>query len=259
MEALTLRLLLPPLVIALASLAQARLGDRLGGLVVGLPLTSGTFLALLHVSHGSAALAHSAGGMLAGQVAVVVMACAYGWCAPRLSPAPTLLAALAAWAVTVTLVAGSPRGVIVTTTAYAVVVGLALLRWPSPAAAPADPTPRRAATDLALRVTVGSGLVIALTAGVQLLGPSLAGTLAAAPLVALVLSPSTHRQRGAGAVRDLLGGVVRGSAGAAAFAVVVVALAGPIGGLSLLAAIAACLATVGLLGARPLVRRPARA
>ena len=67
-------------------------------------------------------------------------------------------------------------------------------------------------------------------------------------LVALVLSPSTHAQRGAQAVQDLLGGVVRGSLGAAAFGLVVACTAGHLGGLALLVATAVCLATVALVG-----------
>lgn len=90
--------------------------------------------------------------------------------------------------------------------------------------------------------------MIALTAAVETLGSSLAGTLAAAPLVALALSPSTHAQRGARAVQDLLGGVVRGSLGAAAFGLVVACTAGHLGGLALLVAMAVCLATVALVG-----------
>lgn len=202
METIALRLLLPPLVIAVASLAQGRLGDRLGGLVVRLPLTSGTFLCLLHLSHGPEALAHGALGML----------------------------------------------VLVTAALHVLVALAALAWWPRAEAVAMDGPGRSARHDLVVRVSIGSALVIALTAAVETLGSGLAGTLAAAPLVALVLSPSTHRQRGARAVQDLLGGVVRGSLGAAAFGLVVAGTTPHLGGLALIAATAACLAVVGPVG-----------
>lgn len=248
METIALRLVLPPLVIALASLAQTRLGDRLGGLVVGLPLTSGTFLGLLYLSHGPEALAHAAAGILGGQIAVVVMCVAYATAARRHSPAVALLAAVIAWTVTITLVHRLVHDALVAAVGHALLALTALSLWPKTSAREGASPQRRARHYLLVRVAIGSALVLALTAGVQSLGPALAGSLAAAPLVALALSPSTHGQRGAGAVRDLLGGVVRGSVGAAAFALVVVGSAHELGGLSIVAATAACLAVVGVLG-----------
>lgn len=247
MEIIALRLVLPPLVIALASLAQGRLGDRLGGLVVGLPLTSGTFLCLLHLSHGTEALAHGAVGMLGGQIAVVVMCVAYAAAAPRHSPAVALATALVAWVVGVAVVRALVEGVDVTAALYGLVALVALTVWPRADALEVAGPRRSAGHDLLTRVVIGSALVITLTAAVETLGSGLAGTLAAAPLVALVLSPSTHVQRGAGAVRELLGGVVRGSVGAAAFALTVIGTAQVLGGLALLAAASACLAAVGVL------------
>jgi hypothetical protein len=247
-ETIALRLLLPPLVIAVASLAQGRLGDRLGGLVVGLPLTSGTFLGLLHLSHGPEALAHGALGMLGGQIAVVAMCVTYATAAPRHSSAVALAMTLVAWVIGIALVRTFAQGVLVTAALH-VLVALAVLAW-WPRAEPvtmAGPG-RSARHDLVVRVAIGSALVIALTATVETLGSGLAGTLAAAPLVALVLSPSTHRYRGARAVQDLLGGVVRGSLGAAAFGLVVACTAPHLGGLALVAATTACLAVVGLVG-----------
>ena len=247
-ETIALRLILPPLVIVFASLAQGRLGDRLGGLVVGLPLTSGTFLCLLHLSHGPEALAHGAVGLLGGQVAVVAMCVTYAIAAPRHSPALALGAALVAWVVGVTIARALVEGVLVTAALHALVALAALAGWPRSDTADTAVPSRSARHDILVRVAIGSGLVIALTAAVETLGSGLAGTLAAAPLVALVLSPSTHAQRGARAVQDLLGGVVRGSLGAAAFGLVVACTAGHLGGLALLVATAVCLATVALVG-----------
>lgn len=248
MEALALRLVLPPLVIAGATLAQGRLGDRLGGLVVGLPLTSGTFLGLLLLSQGGSATAHAAAGMLAGQVSVVVMAATYAWLASRAEACTAIAGTVLTWAASVPVVHAVDSSVAIGVLYVAAVLAV-LLRWPTPTAAEGDPPPTvSSGQQTAIRVTLGSGLVIALTAGVQVLGPVLAGTLAAAPLVALVLTPSTHVSRGPTAVRILLKGVVLGSVGAAAFAVIVLLSAEALGGAAIGMAVLACLAVVALTG-----------
>lgn len=212
MEILALRLVLPPAIVVLASLGQRHLGDRLAGLLIGLPLTSGTYLALILPSHGPAAVSGAACGMLAGQVAVTVTALAYAWLAPRTGTAAALLVTLAVWAATV--MALRPVGGVVSAALFVLLATFALLRWPTapPTTPPMDPTSRPAVGmgELAQRVVLTTGLVFTLTAGTTRLGPQFAGLLAAAPLVVLILTPATHRGRGADAVRALLHGVVRG-------------------------------------------------
>ncbi|KRE36977.1 hypothetical protein ASG73_11725 [Janibacter sp. Soil728] len=246
-EAIALRLVLPPLCIALATLAQHRLGDRLGGVVVGLPLTSGTFLGIVLLTHGRAAVTEAAAGMLAGQISVIAMTVAYAWLAGRAGVLTALLGTVAAWAGSVALVQ-LVDGPLAAGLVYVVVAAATLGLWPR-CAAPAKGSPLRPRRYLtAGRIALGSGLVITLTAGMSLLGPALAGTLAAAPLVALVITPSTHRTRGVDSTRVLLGGVARGSVGAAVFAVVLFATASVLGGPSLLVATTACLSVVALVG-----------
>ncbi|MBA4085563.1 MAG: hypothetical protein C0493_11645 [Kytococcus sp.] len=251
METLALRLLLPPLIITLASLAQSRVGDRRGGVLVGLPLTSGTFLVLLHLTDGPTTVGAAAVGMLGGQVAVVVMAAAYAWLAARATMPVALPLTLLVWAVAV-----SALGTVSTVSAlcglFGVVATAVLRRWP---AAVPDPVPDAGAPPALLpRVVLTSGLVLTLMAATPLLGAHLAGLLAAAPLVALVIAPSTHRARGAVATRALLRGVVTGSSGAAAFALVVILLAEPLGGSVFVPATLAALAPAVLAGrVRPTV------
>lgn len=201
MEILALRLVLPPAIVVLASLGQRHLGDRLAGLLIGLPLTSGTYLALILPSHGPAAVSGAACGMLAGQVAVTVTALAYAWLAPRTGTAAALLVTLAVWAATV--MALRPVGGVVSAALFVLLATFALLRWPTapPTTPPMDPTSRPAVGmgELAQRVVLTTGLVFTLTAGTTRLGPQFAGLLAAAPLVVLILTPATHRDRGADA------------------------------------------------------------
>ncbi len=210
MEILVLRLVLPPLLITMASLAQRRLGDRLGGLLVGLPLTSGTYLLLLLPSHGADAAADAALGVLAGQVAVVALCATYAWAAVRGGVAPALGAALVAWGL-VAAAAGALAHAWVVVAAFAALTAVVLRCWPnaSPSAVFAPTAPLWSV--LLVRASLVTGVVVGLSTATDALGPQLGGLLAAAPLVVLVLAPATHRDRGTVAVRALLHGVVRGS------------------------------------------------
>ena len=58
---LSLKLVLTPLLIAAASLAQRKWGGLAGGLIAGLPLTSAPVSVFLALEHGPAFAAHAAG------------------------------------------------------------------------------------------------------------------------------------------------------------------------------------------------------
>ncbi len=211
MEVLALRLVLPPLLVTLATITQRRLGDRAGGLLVGLPLTSGTYLLLLVPTHGADVAAEAATGVLAGQVGVVVLCVAYAWTAARARVAGTLGAALLAWAGAAASARWLAHPALVVGL-FAVLAAAALLTWP--ADRPSDPrgsSERVRRGELVVRASLAAGVVVLLSAATGPLGPRLGGLLAAAPLVVLVVAPATHRGGGPAAVRALLHGVLRGS------------------------------------------------
>jgi hypothetical protein len=72
-----LKLLLAPMLIALASLAARRWGPSVGGWLVALPLTSGPVLFFLALDHGASFAAAAAVGALAGLAAIAAFAFAY--------------------------------------------------------------------------------------------------------------------------------------------------------------------------------------
>lgn len=158
--------------------------------------------------------------MLAGQIAVVAMAVTYSGLA-RAGVLVALLGTVSGWLLAV-LAVWPLETLLVCSVVFGVLALAALCIWAptheghTPVATPSG------GRELTTRIVLASALVIALTTGVHVLGPQLAGLLSAAPLVALVLAPSTHRERGPEAARSLLHGVVRGSVGAAVFAIVVV-------------------------------------
>lgn len=243
-----LRLLLPPLVIAAASLGQRHLGDRFGGLLVGLPLTSGTFLGLLLPAHGPLAVADAAVGVLAGQVAVIVMTVAYARLArlARVGIAAALVGCLACWGVAIMAVR-PVTGLVLSSVIFAAVALVSLRTWPASTTSVVSRSVTAGGRELTMRVLLASALVISLTSGVDVLGPQLAGVLSAAPLVALVLTPTTHHERGEAAVVMLLHGVAKGSVSAATFALVLALSVEAMGSMAFLLATSAAAAVAALL------------
>ncbi len=249
MEPLALRLVLPPLVVIVAGLTQRHLGDRLGGLLVGLPLTSGTFLGLVLPAHGPAAVAEAAVGVLVGQIGVIVMTASYARFV-RAGVVAALGGAIVCWAVTV--VAVRPvDGLVLGLVLFAVVAALALRTWPVSAVPELAGRTGSGAGGFAVRVLLASALVVTLTSAVHVLGAQLAGLLSAAPLVALVLTPATQRDRGEAAAGALLHGVAKGAVGAAAFALVLAVAVQGLGGIAFLAAASAGIAVAGLVSVVP--------
>ena len=84
--AILLRIALTPIAFALVSRAQTRFGDRIGGRLIGLPLTTGPFLLTVCLTESRAVAARAAAGVTSGQMAVVVFCCAYGCPAQRMRP-----------------------------------------------------------------------------------------------------------------------------------------------------------------------------
>ena len=207
MELLLLRLAITPTLVGLVALVQRRFGDRLGGRLVGFPLTTAPFLLVLCLTHGAALTAAAAHGVVVGQISVVLFCLTYARLAPYVRP----------WvALAVSLVGGTScvlglATVASTWVAAAIVltfIGFALLTWPvvPPGATSTARTEGRWETPL--RMTVAGTVVAALTGAARVLGPELAGVLSTAPVILSVLTPTTHRAAGSPAARLLLRGAV---------------------------------------------------
>ena len=92
MNTLSLKLLLTPTLIGLASLAGRKWGAAVSGWLVGLPLTSAPITLFLALEHGTAFASRAALGILLGLTSVAVFCVAYSWLAFRLSWLPAMLA-----------------------------------------------------------------------------------------------------------------------------------------------------------------------
>jgi hypothetical protein len=241
MEMVLFRTALAPMITLLASLAARRLGPRWGGRLLGAPLTTGPFLMLLCVELGPAAAARAAQGAITGQLAVAGFCLTYGRIAARLRPVCALPVALGVGAGAGLLGVIANRAWLSAAVALAVILA-GLLTWPDRSSAPV--TERRAARwELPARMAVSGVIVGTLVTTAPLLGPAVAGTLSALPVLLAVLTPSVHHSLGAAAAADVARGALVSAAGTVAFLLVlsaglvpagpVVAFALAVGGLLL--------------------------
>lgn len=232
MESLVVRLVLPPLTVLLAGWLQARLGPARSGRLVGLPLTSGPFLAVLLLADGAPTAVAAARGVVAGQLMVVGFATVYAVCSLRHGRAASVLVAVpAVTALAGVLAAGAGHVPWPAPLVVGVVAVCALLGWRAEHVRPDAGTEvsTSGAGGLVGRAVLTGMLVALLAASTPLLGASVAGVLASMPLVICVVAPGVHRGGGALAARTLLRGTLAVVPGTVTFAAVVASTLLPLG------------------------------
>ena len=210
MESLVLRLFLPPLTVLAAGWLQHRVGPRLSGRLVGLPLTSGPLILVLLLAEGAPAAA------VAGA-------------STRRTAHWSLLAGVA-----VTTVLGASARAATAALAWSglAVVPVALIAlwlWRPDTTAVAAPT-RPSGAQLGFRAVLTGVLVAGLSTSSHVLGAGLTGVLASVPLVMAVVAPGAHRDAGPLTARSMLRGTLTVVPGTATFAAVLALTLVPLGG-----------------------------
>jgi hypothetical protein len=224
-----LELVVAPALVGAATLAARRWGQRTGGLVSAFPAIVGPVLLVAALQHGAAFAARAANGTLLGLVALAGFALVYGlvagWTGWRWSLALGWAAAGALGLAVAAVAAGPPVGLLVAAASLA--LAYRLLPGVGQGALPAEPVVPR--WDLPLRMALTALLAVSLTAAASRLGPVVGGVLAALPVLASILAAFTHARYGAGAVVELLHGMLGGMAGFVSFCALVAALVEPAG------------------------------
>ncbi|NHV27255.1 hypothetical protein [Burkholderia sp. D-99] len=214
MDHLLFKLVATPLLLAAATFAARRWGEAIGGLLVGLPLTSGPVSVFLALEHGPAFAAHATAGSLvatAGQAAFCIAYCRLakrGW--------PIALAgAAAAFSVVALLLKASalPETGLFLIAILAVALVLSVVPAAPVRAARLD-SPR---WDLPLRMALIAGLVVGVTMIAPYVGPETSGVLASFPFMVIILAVFAQRMSGPAAAQQLMRGMATGLLGFAAF------------------------------------------
>jgi hypothetical protein len=204
---LLLKLTLAPLLVAAATLVARRWGPRVGGLFVGLPLTTGPIFLFLAIDQGLDFAAGATVGILSGLVGLAAFALAYAAASRRAGWASSLaLAAVAFFAASAAIGQTGGVGVVGTGLAAwaALALAAALIRRPGPGVARAPPP----WWDLPVRMLAAAALTLGITAAAGRLGPVLSGIVGTYPVVSTVVTTFTHAQLGRAAAAAMLRGSV---------------------------------------------------
>lgn len=216
---LLLKLLLTPLFVGLISLADRRWGAKVGGWLVGLPLTSAPVTLFISLELGPAFVARMAAAILMGLISQALFCTTYARLSYELNWLGCWLIGWASFGIS-TLVFGQASIALPLLFAGVVcVLTLVLFLWPkSGQQVDAAHAPSWA---IAGRIVVATGLVLLLTTMASLLGPQLSGLLSPLPVFATVFAIFAHKLQGGIPARQVLHGVIVSSYACAAFFLVV--------------------------------------
>lgn len=202
-----LKITIAPLMILGVSYLQRRYGDRVGGWLLGLPITTGPFILIIGVQEGRIFAARSIHGVLLGQIALITFSWSYA-----------LVAARTRWflAIAIATLTCLATGYLVTelhmpfwlSTALLITTWLAATTWWPRSAFPEV----KVATphwELPVRIIVSLVVLISLSALAPHLGAKLAGALSTYPVLISVLGVFNHRRFGPGVTIATLKGLMQ--------------------------------------------------
>ncbi len=210
-----LKLILTPLLIAMATLVARRWGPVVGGIIVGLPLTSGPVSVFLALEQGREFAAVAANSVLLGTLAVLTFCLVYAFCAKRSGWFLSAAFALAGYLSLVAYLSRVHFSAVISTLLVVAAVALSLrCIGPSQRGAPLVAAPR---WDLPFRMAAATTIVLTITTVSSVLGPVLSGLLSAFPVFICVMSVFSHALYGPAAAHQFARGVIAGSYSFAAF------------------------------------------
>ena len=219
MDTFIIKLILSPLLITVTTLTARRWGPVAGGLLVGLPLTSGPVSAFLAVEQGRDFAASAAQSTLMGLVAVVAFCVAYARISTRCSWPAAATVSLVCYFAGVALFS-----VITLPFLLSIVLVVLLIYAGTRAIKPATgPVPLLSSPpwDLPFRILVATAIIIAITTLSDSIGPRLSGLLSTFPAFITVMAAFTQALHGPDAARQFVRGVVTGSYSFAVFYLVI--------------------------------------
>lgn len=222
MDYLLLKILMTPLIIITSTVVARKWGENIGGLIVGLPMTSGPVSIFFALEQGRSFAAHAAKSAILGLIAVSVFCAAYVWSAKRFSWQLSAVIGIGLYLAAVWAVSFISPGLEITVFLVPTVLLLAL-NWigktDSLSTRPTAPW-----WDLPLRIVIATALLVLITGGASGLGSTWSGLLSPFPIFTFVMATFSHRQGGGAAAWRLIRGVLTGLFSYVAFFVVVALL-----------------------------------
>ena len=242
-----LKLIITPLLMWAISLASRRWGGLLGGLLSGMPITSGLVMTFLCLEQGTAFALGALPGALGGLAAVQATYAFYLTITRGLGIAPAVLLALLFYGLIA--YAFTHWGNLYLSIAMTLVLIGVLIR--ASGREPKPDTllqPRQRLWEIPLRMGSATGLLMMITSLASWLGPATSGMLAPIPVIAWPLVVFAHVQNGRAGMAAMVRGNAIGAVGVIAFYLVLAGLleAWGVGITISLAMLCAVLLTVGL-------------
>jgi hypothetical protein len=202
-----LKIIIAPVIVLSVSYLQRRFGDRFGGWLIGLPITTGPFIFIIALQEGIAFAGHTARGVLLGQIALIVYCLTYSYAALKFS-----------WPIAITLgtLSCTATGLIVTSVKVSlwfsapllVITWLVAMKlWPRVEILTNRLDHPR--WELPVRIAVTLVLLVSLTALAPHIGAKAAGALSTYPVVASVIGSFNHRRFGPTATVSTLRGLMQ--------------------------------------------------
>jgi hypothetical protein len=237
---LTIKLVSVPIFIWTVSIVGRRWGPSVGGLVIGLPLTSGPVLFFLALEQGSSFASAASQGTLMGLISLSTSCLVYSRLSFGQSWSASLVASCATYFAVALLLDFLSAPLLLS---FAVVVAFLVMIWRLiPSGAVGRVSRELTRWEIPARMIAATSVVLLITEGATILGPHLSGLLTTFPAYAMVLAVFIHRFDGADASTLFLRGVVTGSFTAAVFFFLIASFIVQLGlliaiGLALLAAV----------------------
>lgn len=207
-EFLAIKLVSVPIFIWVVSTVARRWGHSIGGLILGLPLTSGPVLFFLSLEQGNIFASGAALGTLMGLVPLAASCLVFSLLSFRVGwPASLVACCLTFFAVAFILNYVSAP---LLWSFVAVLAFLAISRSLFPSGPVEKGSHKPPTWEIPTRAIAATALVVLITEGATILGPHLSGLLTPFPVYATILGVFTLKFDGANACALFLRGVITG-------------------------------------------------
>lgn len=227
---LALRFLLAPILVAAASLAARRWGDRAGGYIAALPFVAGPLLLVITLEHGTRFGAQTALSALSGITALAVFAVGYAHLARAIRWPAALLLGWSLYLLSAALLRPVDTGIAARLAGALASLWLAKRLLPaSPAATESVKDRQKPSWDMAARMASAAVMVASIATLSETLGPGWSGLLTPFPIATTILVAFAHAQDGHKAVARMLEGFVPALAGLTLFFAVLAVGLPPLG------------------------------
>jgi hypothetical protein len=202
-----IKVVVAPIMVLSVSYLQRRFGDRFGGWLIGLPITTGPFLFIIGLQEGIAFAGRTAHGVLLGQIALIIFCLAYAHAALAFDWKPAILVGTLACLAAGYVVTAVKVSQWVSTPLLLVIWFIAMKLWPRVEVPTVKIAPPK--WELPVRIVVTLLLLLSLSALAPHVGGKIAGALSTYPLIASVLGAFNHRRFGSLATVSTLRGLMQ--------------------------------------------------